>query len=185
MRALLVMLFFLGPPFWETKTPDKWTDVEIGFLLTNSPWAQGLGPNTVAYFATAAPVEEGEAELRFRKKSLLPEPDADYSIYLSDHRDENFVLAIPYPMVPKLGDAKEQKNLEKDTSMTIGRKTYHMVGHFPPTPSDPVLRLIFPREIKATDKRVKFRLYLVGMDFPDRDVEFEVKDMMYRGKLTY
>jgi hypothetical protein len=59
-----------------------------------------------------------------------------------------------------------------------------MVGHFPPTPSDPVLRLVFPREVQASDKRIVFRLYLPGLDFPDREVEFAVKDLIYHGKLA-
>jgi hypothetical protein len=67
--------------------------------------------------------------------------------------------------------------------MVIGRKTYHFTGHFPPTPSDPVLRLIFDREVKETDKAVGFRLYLPGLNFPEREVEFRVKDLMFQGKL--
>jgi hypothetical protein len=58
-----------------------------------------------------------------------------------------------------------------------------MVGHFPPTPSDPVLRLIFPREVRPGDKTVTIRFSLPGIDFPDREVEFQVKELMYRGKL--
>ena len=67
--------------------------------------------------------------------------------------------------------------------MIIGKKSYPMVGHFPPTPSDPVLRLIFPRAVKATDKTVLFRLYLGGLNFPEREVEFRVKDLAWQGKL--
>ena len=52
-----------------------------------------------------------------------------------------------------------------------------------PTPSDPVLRLIFPREVRTSDKSVLFRLYLPGINFPERDTEFRVKDLMYQGKL--
>ena len=189
MRALIALLFFFGQPFWELKPPEKWTEIELGLLLSNSPWAQTLGPEPqiTAYLATAEPIEEAETELRARRKNFLPEPDPDYSIYLSDHREECVVLAIPYSpaWLAKLGNAKEEKKLEQDTAMIIGRRTYKMTGHFPPTPSDPVLRLVFPRRLQESDKRVLFRLYLPGLDFPDREVEFTIKDMNYRGKLQY
>lgn len=67
--------------------------------------------------------------------------------------------------------------------MRIGRKTWPIVGYFPPTPSDPVLRLVFPRAVRPSDKRVVFRLYLPGVDFPDREAEFIVKDLIYHGAL--
>ena len=74
--------------------------------------------------------------------------------------------------------------MESQTVMVIGRKTYQMVGHFPPTPSDPVLRLVFPREAQASDKKIVFRLYVPGVDFPEREAEFEVKELLYHGKLA-
>jgi hypothetical protein len=185
MRALLPLLFFLAQPFWEAKPPEKWSDREIEFLLHNSPWAMTIGPapEIVVYFATARPIEDAEAELRVRTRNPLREPDPDYAAYLSENRDKNLVLAIPYPKLTGLGKAEEEQKLEKESVMVIGRKTYHMIGHFPPTPSDPVLRLVFPRETQPTDKRVTFRLYIPGIEFPDREAEFEVKELIYHGRL--
>src|SRR5262249_10888266 len=78
----------------------------------------------------------------------------------------------------------EEKRMEEETVMLIGKtRKFKMVGHFPPTPSDPILRLIFPREVRPKDKTVVIRLSLPGIDFPDREAEFSVKDLMYRGKL--
>ena len=68
--------------------------------------------------------------------------------------------------------------------MRVGSKSYKVEGLFPPEPSDPVLRLIFPRAVKATDKSVEFRLYLPGLPFPEREAQFWVKDLSYRGKLA-
>ena len=186
MPALVALLFYLAQPFWETKTPDQWTNQEIETIRTNSPWAQGVGPEpgVLVYFATAAPVEEAENELRFRSKQALHPEDPDYLSFLSQNREKYFVLAIPYPSLAKLGKAEEEKRLEEETVMVIGRKKFKMVGHFPPVPSDPTLRLVFPREIQPTDKRVIFRLSLPGIDFPDRDAEFNVKELIYRGKLA-
>ena len=124
-------------------------------FATESPWAQQTAeaPQVVVYLATAAPIEHAEAELRLRLKKNphpLPEPDPDYVEYLNTHRAENLVLAITYPTLAGLGDAVENKRMEDESVMRIGKKSYGIVGHFPPTPSDPVLRLIFPRAVQPT-----------------------------------
>jgi hypothetical protein len=185
MHTLLAVLLFLGKPFWEAKVPEQWTEREIELLRTASPWAQmtGPAPEVLVYLATAAPIEEAESEVRLRGKKPLREPDPDYSYYLVQNRETHFVLAISYPRIPPI-DAQEERRLEDETLMIVGRKRYRMVGHFPPTLSDPVLRLVFPREVRASDKAVTFRLYLPGLEFPDREVEFRVKDLLYHGKLA-
>ena len=188
MPALAALFFFLSQPFWETKPPEKWSDREIDMVLHASPWVQTANPEpaVLVYFATAAPIEEAEAELRLRlKKNPNPmlEPDPDYVEFLSTHRADTFVLAVTYPTLAGLGDARESKRMEEESVMVIGKKSYGILGHFPPTPSDPVLRLIFPRAVKPTDKTVVFRLYLGGLKFPEREVEFRVKDLTYQGKL--
>lgn len=186
MRSLLPLLLFLGPPFWETKPPERWTSQEIDIVRHRSPWAQTLGPTPEVpmWLATAAPIEEAEAEARLRTKATEKEPDPDYTGYVTEHASEVFVLALAYPNVKGLGDAAEQHRMEEESVMKIGRKTWHILGHFPPTPSDPVLRLIFPREVKPTDKDVEFQLYLSGLPFPEREAVFRVKDLFYHGKLA-
>ena len=184
MRAVAGLLLMLVVPFWETKPAEQWTDEEIQTVLESSPWVgtAGTDPGIRVYLATAAPIEQAEAELRSRIKKPLAEPDPDYLDYLREHRDDAFVLAIPYPTVAPAG-AEESQRLDQETEMKIGRKKYKILGHFPPTPSDPVLRLVFPRAVKATDKMVEFNLYLPGLPFPERDVTFFVKDLMYHGNL--
>jgi hypothetical protein len=185
MHALLALFFFLAVPFWDARPPEKWTNQEIETLRYNSPWAQSVGPDpaVLVYFATAAPIEDAEGELRLRTKGTLHEPDPDYLAYLSEHRGECLVLAIAYGSLPGVEKPGERKRLEEESVMVIGRKKYKMLGHFPPVPSDPVLRLVFPKEIQPGDKRVVFRLTLPGIQFPEREIEFEVKELMYRGKL--
>lgn len=188
MHALVPLLLMLAQPFWEIRPPEQWTAAEIDQIRSNSPWAQGVGrvaPVTV-YLATALPIEhaEGELRLRFKKnRGAMQEPDVDYVEYLRDHRAEAFVLAVMYPPLPSFGRAGEDKVMEEETAMVIGRKEHHILGYFPPTPSDPVLRLIFPRAVKATDKQLVFRLYLPGLNFPEREAVFLVKDLTYQGKL--
>ena len=185
MRALLPLLFFLAQPFWEANPPEKWTDAQVEEICHNSPWAQVTGPSpeVLVYFATAAPIEEAETEIRSRLKKPFRDADPDYRAYITENRDRHFVVAIPYASLAKLGEAAEQKKLEQETLMIVGKKKIKMVGHFPPTESDPVLRFVFPREVQPTDKKVVFRFYLPGVQFPDREVEFPVKDLIYHGKL--
>jgi hypothetical protein len=65
----------------------------------------------------------------------------------------------------------------------VGRQKYKMVGHFPPVPSDPFLRLVYPRVATERDKSVTFRaVYLPGYG-PYHEAEFRVRDMLYKGKL--
>lgn len=187
MHALIAMLFFLAQPFWETKPPERWTDREIDVMRELSPWTQTIGPSPelMVWFATAAPIEEAEAEARLRKRNPLPEPDPDYLDFMRDNRGKVLVLAVAYPTLSGLGkEPNEWKTTEKETLMTVGGKIYKLEGTFPPMPSDPVLRLVFPRPVKPTDKSVAFQLYLPGLPFPERAAEFRVKDLNYRGKLA-
>jgi len=188
MRALLPLLFFFGLPFWQTKPPEKWSDLDIDEILHNSPWAQTTGPSpeVLVYLATAGPVEDAEEELRLRSKDPLPEPDPDYAAYISDNGDKALVLAIPYPAHGTAGIAKpdELHTMEEESVMIVGHKTYQILGYFPPMSTDPVLRLVFPRVVRDTDKNVVFRLYLAGISFPEREVQFRVKDLMYHGRLA-
>jgi hypothetical protein len=186
MRFLLAALFFLAPPFWETKPPERWTAREIDAVRNDSPWAQSVGPDpkVLVYLATAGPIEDAEAEARLRTRNPLAEPDPDYLDYLRENGDQHFVLAIPEVTLAGLAQPGEERLMEEQTQMAIGRKTYKIIGHFPPTEADPVLRLVFPREAQPTDKSVIFRLYLPGVPFPSRETEFRIKDLMYHGKLA-
>lgn len=185
----LALFFLMAQPFWEQRPPEQWSLDEIAQMRSNSPWAQPIGQvaPVTAFLATAAPIEQAEEELRLRLKKNphpLPEPDPDYTDYLRDHRGDALVLGIAYPPMDTFGKPGEDKLMEQQTAMVVGHKEYRILGYFPPTPSDPVLRLVFPRAVKATDKDVQFRLYLPGLSFPERDAGFAVKDLMYQGKLA-
>jgi len=186
MRGLATLLFFLGQSFWETRPPEKWSEAEIATVRQGSPWAQTVGPtpDVLVWLATAEPIREAEGEARLRFKHTEKEPDPDYIEYLTEHGEENFVLAVGYPQLTGLGNAEEEKRMEDECTMVVGHRTYHIVGHFPPTPSDPVLRLVFPRRVKESDKAVDFVLYLAGLPFPERQVEFRVKDLLFHGKVS-
>jgi hypothetical protein len=38
--------------------------------------------------------------------------------------------------------------------------------------------------VKESDKAVDFVLYLAGLPFPERQVEFRVKDLLFHGKIS-
>ena len=186
MRSLPVLLLLLAQPYWKVKPPEKWSEAEIDAMRRASPWVQTVGPapDLLVWLATAEPVEEAEAEARLRTRHTEKEPDPDYAAYLAQNRENTIVLAIEYPTLQDLGRAEEDRRMERECQMIVGRKAYSIIGHFPPTPSDPVLRLVFPRVVKPADKTITFRLYLAGLNFPEREVEFRVKDLLYRGKLA-
>jgi hypothetical protein len=185
MRALPVLLLLLAQPFWEARPPEKWSDAEIETMRHASPWVQRVGPapGLLVWLATAEPVMEAEDEARLRTRAPEKEPDPDYAAYVTENRERSFVLAIAYPTLKDLGRAEEDRRMERECQMIVGRKTYAITGEFPPTPSDPVLRLVFPRAVGPADKSVVFRLYLPGLNFPERELEFRVKDLLYHGKL--
>jgi hypothetical protein len=187
MHAWLGLLFFLVQPFWEAKPPERWSDREIEIMRTASPWTGTLDPSPglLIWFATARPIEEAEGEARLRKRNPLAQPDPDYLDFLRDNREQVFVLAVAYPTLSGLGkEAGAWKTVEKETAMRVASKSYRIEGLFPPTPSDPVLRLIFPRNVKPTDKSIDFVFYLPGLPFPEREAQFRVKDLTYHGKLA-
>jgi hypothetical protein len=186
MRAIPVLLLFVAQPFWQSKSPDQWTDYELDTILHASPWAEMVGPSPqiLVSLATAAPIEDAAYEQRLRSKRPLRQPDPDYTNFLVDHRDDDLVLAVSYTLPLRFGTSQERSRMEDESEMVIGRKSYKLIGHFPPTEDDPVLRLVFPREAKLSDKAVLFRLYVPGISFPEREVEFRVKDLLYRGKLA-
>jgi hypothetical protein len=184
-HALMALLFFLSQPFWEAKPPERWSDQEIETVRFASPWTQTAGrdPAMLVYLATAAPIEEAEGELRLRTRNTLPEPDPDYADFLRLNRESVLVLAIPWGQPQRFGTEAERKRMVEESVMIAGRKTWRLVGHFPPSQSDSVLRLVFPREVQPGDKAVLFRLYLPGISFPEREIEFRTKDLMYHGKM--
>lgn len=181
-----LLLAMLAPPFWETKAPQTWTADELNLLLSDSPWAELLNPDPAirVYLASARPMQDAEAEILRRYKDQNPseEPDLDYSDFLRDDHGEHLVLAVTYPHTNALADAEETRRMEEECLMRIGKRKYKITGYFPPTPSDPHLRLIFPRVVRPEDKTLIFELYLPGVAHPYRDAQFEIKELIYKGK---
>jgi len=174
-------------PFWQTKPPTAWSDAEIADLMRQSPWGQPTNFGTTAFLASARPLREAEEQL-FQRRSLngeLKPEEEDYHAYISQNPNKHIVLAVQMAWTNELGEAKEIKKMEKECFLRVGKQRVKAVGHFPPTPSDPYLRLLFPRVPLTGLKYLSFGLYLPGVNKPLQDVELIVKDLDYRGQLEY
>ncbi len=193
-----LLLLSLAGPFWETKAPADWTDAEVASLLIDSPWAQMVvapgkssAPPVQVYLATAAPMQQAEHEHNLRaerRRAANAKPVEDqfaeeYRAWLEDNRVGQIVLAVRIANNKGFFDEKQMHSMEEESTMHVGRKKFKMTGHFPPSASDPFLRMAFPREVNASDKTVSFDLSLPGVEMPFRKIEFKVKDLMVNGKL--
>ena len=192
MHAICAFLALFATPFWEAKAPADWTSEEVVLLLSDSPWARAATAGSKVqsdavqtYLASAAPMRQAELEAarRFRRKRVEQGDPDDYREFLEAQASRSIVLAVRFPDWNALADAKESRQMEEDTLMRVGRRKYKMSGHFPPTPSDPYLRLVFPRDaVKPGDKTIVFELYLPGVPNSYRMAEYLVRDLVYRGK---
>lgn len=187
MVHLLPLLFFWGAPFWEARQPRQWAEPELRQLINDSPWARTEG--TRIFLASARPLREAEEQIRLRHTTRQvgePEPEMEeYELFLRDNPGKHIVLAALLPRPEVLMEASESRAMEEESLLRVGRRKYKMVGHFPPTRSDPHLRLIFPRVDLSKVKTFSFELYLPGVERPYRMVEFFLNEMTYRGKLEY
>jgi hypothetical protein len=93
------------------------------------------------------------------------------------------VVAVSGTSLETMSNGDETRQMEKDCVMKVGRKKYKMTGHFPPSPRDSYLRLIFPRVAVDSDKEIVFELYVPGAMPPYREAYFKVRDLYYKGKL--
>ena len=194
LRIILLWQFAATqPPFWETKPPANWTDAEIDTLMSDSPW--GAVPrvpgkatsSAVAFLASARPLREAEEQLFLRRerKGEVRVDEEDYRAYIQQNPGKHIVLAVRLDLTIDLSEPKEIRTMEKECFLRVGRQKLRAVGHFPPTASDPYLRLLFPRVPLEGLKVLSFGLYLPGVPKPFQDVELPVKDLIYRGQLEY
>jgi len=181
MHLLCALMALLAAPFWEAKAPREWSDAQIQELLHDSPWARMSDPQPLVqvYLASARPMREAEEEWARRRGKKLNE---DYLDYLANEGANKIILAIGLPIKQGLADEAESRRMEQESVMRVGRKTYKIEGQFPPVPSDPFLRLVFPRAVTEGDKGIVFELYLPE-NGPYHQIEFPLRDLRYKGKL--
>jgi len=193
MHAIFVFLL-LAAPFWETKQPADWSVEELRQLVTDSPWAQAAEPSrpdagtmlVPVYFATAKPMRLAEAEIRrrFRSKGVQEGiNEADYREFLEQDAGKSIVVAIRMADKLALADATEADHMEQESLLRIGHRKYKVKMQFPQSVNDPFVRLVFPRDVRPEDKRIDLELYIPGTGAPYRDASFNLKEMVFQGKL--
>lgn len=194
----LALLLLIADPFWQTKPLAEWNDLELSRFLADSPWAQMATPQANAlkappvplYLATAAPIAKAVAErnrriaLR-RAKTAAEDPlGEEYQAWFADNRADYIIVAVRTGNTPAFSDGAEIRRMEQESVMDTGRVKVKVSKYFPPTPTDPALRLAFPRsQVSENDKTVIFQLYLPGVPQPYRSVQFKVREMVVDGKL--
>ena len=185
MLRLIPLLFLLAEPFWISRPAKLWTDAELQGILQSSPWAQTEG--ITVYLATAQPMRDAEAEVRRRSGQANPEfdRDTDYDEFLKERGAESIVVAVRAQDQTGLLVPEEMARLQKDCRLRSGKKLLKLSGLFPPTLGDPILRLIFPRDLDPKADKVRLELYIPALDGKAwRTFEFPIKAMMIEGKLA-
>ena len=183
---MIWLLLLALDPFWVTRPVKDWTDVQIASLLSNSPWGT-LAEDTVggtmgavpAYLVSAQPVRLAEQELRRRKSAEL-DPELEDLL-----RQDVLIVGVPVTNLEAFANSAEIHRLEEESVMVLGRRKVKAAGHLPPTPTDPTLRLVFPRPDLAGVKELRFELYLPGVTGNYRHARFDPKKMLFQGTLTY
>jgi hypothetical protein len=145
-------------------------------------------PSIQVFLATAGPIQLAEQErdrrVEIRRKPGTPAPEnTEYQLWMEDNRATQIVLAVRVPNNKGFLDEREVKRMEAESVMHAGKKKIKLTGSFPPSESDPYLRLAFPRQVELGDKSLIFDLYLPGVPAPFRNAEFKLKDMVVNGKL--
>lgn len=188
-----VLIWCAAVPFWDSKPAAEWSLDEVRTLLTNSPWAQSVeagskspAPPVGVYVASAEPVQAAEDRLRAARKKKDEDPSWDeYREYLVSNTGKYIVLAVAALQGEAFLDNSETRHMEEESRLLIGKRRYKLAGHFPPSSTDPYVRLVFPRVIEQGDRALRFELYVPGAGAPYRRVEFALKDMVYRGQPCY
>jgi len=185
--TIFMLLLFLGPPFWEAAPPAEWSDSQIEWLLRESAWAYHEKGAQI-YLASAWPVWQAERE-RYRRRPPSGGETSDsleeYFEFLEENRDRYIVLAVHILLPQYLLTEKATRRMEERCVMIAGGKKHKLVGHFPPTPNDRYLRLVFPRVKPSSNGSLRFQLYVPGVPLPFRRVEFDLSRMKFRGNPTF
>lgn len=189
----ITLLFMMAARFWESKPPAEWTENEMEIILSDSPWAQTVGasptsPVARVYLATAEPMRLAEKEMRrryVRAGRAVDEMHEEYELFLRENQGKVIVVAVNLSGANFPADGAEIKNMEEECLLKIGRRKFKLAGHFPPSRTDPYLRLAFPRDVRPTDKDLVFELYVPGLSSPFREVRFVMKDLRFQDTFEY
>lgn len=189
--ALLTLL--TATPFWDTIDVKQWSEEQLLDFFGNSPWSQPAestaGNGVLTFLATSKPVQLAEVEKRRRQMKKVAGVDViqdpawdEFQEFLERDTAKYIVLAVAIP-AEATREASEMSLMENQSVMKLGKQKIKMSGYFPPSPTDPYTRLIFPRAGTEKAKELVFELFLPGTGTPFRQVYYPTKGMNYRGRL--
>jgi len=189
--ALLTLL--TATPFWDTIDVKQWSEEQLLDFFGNSPWSQPAestaGNGVLTFLATSKPVQLAEVEKRRRQMKKVAGVDViqdpawdEFQEFLERDTAKYIVLAVAIP-AEATREASEMSLMENQSVMKLGKQKTKMSGYFPPSPTDPYTRLIFPRAGTEKAKELVFELFLPGTGTPYRQVYYPTKGMNYRGRL--
>lgn len=196
-KWILTMALLTAAPYWESTDVKLWSEEQLIDFFGNSPWSQpaegvtgrGGKDGVLTFLATAKPVQFAEQERRRRRIKKIAGVDAvqdpsweEFQEFLERDAAKYIVLAVAIP-TEATRDGSEMSLMENQSILKIGKQKIKMSGYFPPSPTDPFTRLIFPRSGTDTAKELVFELFLPGTGAPYRQVFYQRKAMTYRGRL--
>ncbi len=186
LAGLLVLLLAAG--VWDQKPPAEWSVEEVQGMLESSPWSRLLRESASqelrAHLASALPMREAEGRERtFQRRTGAA--DASLEEYLAMLEEGKYiVLAVHLSDREGFSDSIMVDRMKRDSQMRAGKAALRLVTYFPPSSSDPYLRLVFPR-VEQPGKTLEFTIVVPGAADPYRRLIFYTKEMIYRGKLEY
>ena len=183
---MIWLLLLALDPFWVTKPVQDWTDLQIASLLSDSPWGT-MAEDTAGGTLGAVRVSLSSAKpIRLAEQELLRRSSGELDPELEDLLNQKvLIVAVPVAKLEIFAQSRETKAMEDESFMVVGKKKIKPAGHLPPTPTDPTVRLVFPRPDLAGVKELRFELYLPGVPGNYRNARFYPRDMVFKGELTY
>lgn len=178
--------------WWNQKPPEAWSVEEVREILESSPWARTLevkGGGTIrVHLASALPMREAEKRERtFDRRTGAP--DGSFAEYLAMIEEGKYlVLAVRVPADAReaFSDAGRVSDLQKDSRLRAGKKSHPLVTFFPPSSSDPYLRLVFDRPTSIEkEKSLDIEFVVPGISDPYRRASFYTKELRYRDRIEY
>jgi len=193
-KWLAILTLLTANPFWDSTDVQQWSEEQLLDFFGNSPWSQTAEAVTgrdgiLTFLATAKPVQNAEREQRRRRMKKIAGVDTvqdpawdEFQEFLERDISRYIVLAVAIP-VEATRDGSEMSLMENQSVLKLGKQKIKMSGYFPPSPTDPFTRLIFPRAGTENAKELIFELFLPGTGTPYRQAFYPRKLMTYRGRL--
>ena len=189
----IALLLMMAARFWESKPPAEWTEKEMDIMVSDSPWAQTVSASPTSpvariFLATAEPMRIAAKEMRRRyvkAGQAADEMHEEYELFVRENQGKVIVLAVNISNADFPAEGAEIKHMEEECILKIGRRKLKLSGHFPPSRTDPYLRLAFPRDVRPEDRDLVFQLYVPGLSSPFREARFIMKELRFKDSLEY